>query len=105
MANPETLIISCESPARIVGTMNAVMPQLAPDVRRRLNRIKLLYLQCYGEEGLYERANGRTVATILGEYVGADPTPITSGEVEGVRYELYDVPKLESEGPKSDKTN
>jgi hypothetical protein len=73
--------------------MDAVMPKMAPDVRRQFNRIKMSYLQRYGIVGLYERANNRTVSIIL---AGFDPSDelklIKSGEVGGGRYELYAAP-------------
>jgi hypothetical protein len=82
--------------------MNRLMPQLAPGVRRQLNRIKLHYLLLHGESGLYERVNNRTVVEIIAEYVDNDPQPIAAGEADGVRYELYDVPKPEKKHPEAD---
>lgn len=93
MADPKTLVISCASPERIIGAMDAVMPQLAPDVRKRFNKIKLRYWQLYGVEGLYERVNDRPVSRILAEYDSSDePRPAASGQVDDVRYELFDAP-------------
>jgi len=77
--------------------MNAVMPQLTPEVAKRLNMIKLRYLQFYGEEGLYERVNNRTVSRILAEYSGDDPTPIASGQIDDIRYELFEAPEAGKE--------
>ena len=88
--------ISCESPQRIVGAINVIMPHLAPDIGRRLNKIERNYSLRYGIEGLYQRVNNRTVAEILAEYSPTDDvTPIVSGEVDGLRYELYEPPTVD----------
>ena len=97
MVDPETIIISCDDPERIIGAMNAVMPQLAPDVRERFNHLIMRYWQLYGIEGIYKRANNRSVATILAEYDGDFPAPIASGQVGDVRYELYAPPDAKKE--------
>jgi hypothetical protein len=36
MIDSETHVISCEDPEKIVGALDVLMPQLRPDVRRRL---------------------------------------------------------------------
>ena len=103
MADPDTLLISCGSSEEIVKAIDAVMPQLAPDVRRRLNTIKIRYWQHYGVEGIYERVNNRTVSAILSEYgPGQEPKLIASGEVEGVRYEVVDAPEPRKERDEAD---
>jgi len=38
------------------------------------------------------RVNNRTVSQIFAEYQAVDAKPLASGEVDGVRYELYDAP-------------
>ena len=89
--------ISCEGSQDIVRAMNAVMPKLPRDVRKRLHRLVLKYLHLDDLEGLYQRVNNRTVEEILARIVpGDDPTPIASGEVDGLRYELYDASPVDS---------
>jgi hypothetical protein len=52
--------------------------------------IRKAYFARYGIEGAYERMNNRTVSQIFAEYRPLDVKPIASGEVDGVRYELYE---------------
>ncbi len=96
MAEPEDIVISCANPDRIMGAIDAVMPQLTVDVRRQLNMIKLVCWQRYGFTGLFERTNNRSVASILVEFASMDmPSPIESGELDGVKYELFDAPDVD----------
>ena len=90
MANGR-LQIKCEISEQVVGAMNAVMPLLPQDVRKRFNKLKLFYLQRYGVKALFERVNNRTVAEILAAFDDDNGlTRIRSGEIDGVRYELFD---------------
>jgi hypothetical protein len=50
------------------------------------------YIGRYGIEAAYKRLNNRTVSQIVAEYKSDDVEPLAAGEVEGVRYELYDAP-------------
>jgi hypothetical protein len=98
MHDPARLLISCGAATEIVRTMSRATPRLAPGVRERFNLIPVSYLQHYGVEGLYERVNNRTVAAILAEFDPADELNlIESGEVEGVRYKLYEAPNADTE--------
>ena len=97
MADPVSHRISCERSQDIVRAMNAVMPKLPRDVGDRLDKLKLRYLQLDDLEGLYQRVNNRTVEEILAHIApGDDPTAIASGEVDGLRYELYDATPVDS---------
>jgi hypothetical protein len=103
MIDPEKLLISCGHSSEIVGIVNSVMPKLSPDVRKKLNRVKLHYLQMYGVDGLYARVNNRTVSSILAEHAAnADREPLASGQLGDVKYELFDVPDSR---PEEDKKN
>jgi len=50
MVDPATAIVLGDNPEQAIGEMDAMMPQLAPDVRKQLNRIKMMYWQRYGLE-------------------------------------------------------
>ena len=50
------------------------------------------YFARYGFDGVYERMSNRTVSQIFGEYRPEDVNPIASGEMNGMRYDLYDAP-------------
>jgi hypothetical protein len=93
MADLNTVIVSCSRWEEIVSAKNAVIPKLPPDVRKRLNKVFSTYLARHGLGGVFERLNNRSVATILAEYdPAADPTPIASGETEGLRWKLFEAP-------------
>jgi hypothetical protein len=94
MTDPGDMVLSCTDRQRIVGAMNRIMPLLPPEIRRRLNAIKMSYLAAYGVEGLYDRVNGRSVAQVLAEYQEpAGLSMIAEGERDGVRFKLYDSPR------------
>jgi hypothetical protein len=63
---------------------------LPPEISNRLREIRRNYFAWHGFEGAQRRLNNRTVAQILAEYEPLDVKPVASGEVDGVRYELYD---------------
>ena len=87
------VILSCSRWQDIVSAKNAIIPELSPEDRKRLNRVFSSYLHRYDLEGVFERLRNRSVATILAEYDSAnDPRPIESGEVDGLRYELFEAP-------------
>lgn len=87
------VIVSCSRWEDIVSAKNAIIPELPHDVRKSLNRVFSSYLHLYGLEGVFERLSNRSVATILAEFDSAtEPKPIASGEVDGLRYELFEAP-------------
>lgn len=78
-----------------------VAEALPKEIRIRFNRILLYCMEHYGEEGAYKRLNNRSVSQIFAEYpavelkdvVGPkDLELIATGEVDGMRWELYDPP-------------
>jgi hypothetical protein len=100
MIDPNTHIITCEDPQKVISVLNALSPQLPPDVRRRMHDMKRDYYLAYGMEGLHERTNGRTLAQVLAEYTGAEaPDVVRSGERDGLRFTLYEAPKARESGP------
>jgi hypothetical protein len=99
MIDPNTHIITCEDPGKIISVLNALSPQLPPEARRRMHDMKRDYFLAYGMEGLHERTNGRTLAQVLSEYTGAEAADLErTGEVGGTRFRLYSAPK-----PREDK--
>ena len=95
--NGDEVTIHCKDPDSIVAAINDVMPKLPKDVRRALNRAKLRVLQRFGKQGLYERFNDRTVASLLEEFESESRfAPIDRGEMREVRYELYERPQGET---------
>ena len=84
-------MVDCNNPDTIIRVVNALMPQLDVSIRKRLNRIKLGVLQSEGVAGAYKRFNGRTVTDILSTESSYEiGPPIETGELDGVKYTLYD---------------
>jgi hypothetical protein len=93
MKTPESIVIQCDGPTEVIVTVNSVMPLLSRDIRRSFNHLKLMILSQYGVAGLHSRFNGRSVAEILEESKDLlESQPIASGEVEGMRFELFEKP-------------
>ena len=87
-------LVSCGDPEHIVGALNSLIPSVSPELRRQFNLVKVTLLQRFGTVGLHARTNGRRVSEILEtEWEDCNPEPIDSGEIEGVRYKLYESPE------------
>ena len=94
----DKLTVSCDCADAIVGAINELMPKLPKEVRRTFNRIKLELLHQFGKEGLFERVNNQTVASVLEAFdATGSGAPIERGELEGVKYELYEESQRENE--------
>jgi hypothetical protein len=94
MDDPGSVVISGSDPREYLSACNRIVPGLPPELRRRFVSIRSAYLGAYGIEGLYERLNGRTVSQVLEECEQPElPPVIASGEVDGVRYTLFESPK------------
>lgn len=98
MHDPETVRLTCSSPAEIVGTCNEAVKQLSPPLRDKLNQAFSSYLQRFGIEGVFKRFNNRTVPQILAERDFEESSIIASGESDGVKWTLHDAPKHEDAG-------
>lgn len=97
MPNYMELQISCETHDSVMATLDRLKPQLPIDVRRRFTFMQLRYWQLHGEDGLFERVNNRTVGEILAVFESHEKSaPIASGEIDGLRYQLYDAPDAAS---------
>jgi hypothetical protein len=91
MLDPTTAVLSCSRWQDLVTTKNAIGSQLPQDIRMPFAKVFSAYIHRYGLEGAFPRLNNRTVASILAEYdVRDDPKPIASGEIDGLRYELFE---------------
>lgn len=65
---------------------------LTLEVRRQLGAVFKSYFVAYGLDGVHARFNGRTVTQILAEYQSPEiPPALAAGEVDGVRYALYEA--------------
>lgn len=87
------LMISCDDPETIFRSIDNVCPHLDKVTFRNLDRIALQLFQKHGKEGLLKRFNNRTVGSLLQEYEEIlKIQPIVSGEINGMKYELYPAP-------------
>jgi hypothetical protein len=105
MKSLSSVIIQCDSFDRIIGATDAIMPLLSREVARKLNRVKLIIYSQGGKKHLFDCFNGRSVAEILeASKEILESQPIASGEVEGMRFELFEkpgTPDCDSLGPAS----
>ncbi len=92
------MFISGETFEKFMKSLTSVGQALPPEMRKSLFDVQDIYIVKYGFDGAYERMNNRTVAQIFSEFKPVDLKPITSGEVDGVRYRLYDVPPPRTNG-------
>src|SRR5262249_37347691 len=98
MTDFETMRIAGLSFDEFSRSLTEVIQALPPEMRKRLHDIRRNYFAWYGFEGAYQRMNDRTVSQIFAEYQPMNVTPVASGEVDGVRYELHEAPPPRSEG-------
>ena len=103
MTNEESLVISATSPKAFVSAFLQVMPLVPKHIRRKLKYVMMSISMSQGDRHLFERFNGRSVAEILEESKDLlESQPIASGEVDGIRFELFEKPGSpgdESQGP------
>jgi hypothetical protein len=67
MIDPSTFIVTCDCPEQILHVTNEIMPQLAPDVRKRFLKVRMMLLIQFKEHGVHARMNNKTICQILAE--------------------------------------
>lgn len=112
MNNRDSLVFSSASLNVFSEACNKFAQTLPAEMSKRFNIILLYCMEHYGEEGTYERLNNRSVSQIFAEYQAValkdvlgpeDLKLVASGEVDGMRWELYDPPSSHTaEGECSD---
>ena len=85
--------VSCSRWQNIIGVINAVIPELSLDARKRFRKLVTNYIARLGIEGLYEKINNKTVGQILSDVDSGPSNVIQTGVRDGVRYSLYEAPK------------
>jgi len=97
MSKSNELIITSESPEAMVAAFQEVMPHLQKDVRRQLVHLMMSVMMSEGDQGLFRRFNGRSVAEVIAasqEILRV--APIATGEVDGLRYQVFEKPSSEA---------
>ena len=97
MADLHAIRVSGSNLQEFSRALTAAFQALPPGERERLKEIDRRYFGRYGFEGTYARMNNRSVAQIFAEYEPVEVKPIASGEMDGVRYELYPPPPPDEE--------
>ena len=85
------LTVQSDSPAHVVRAITDLYPSIATVLeRRRVNRALLSYLSRFGEEGLWSRVNGKSLAQIVEEYDNSGLSEVVEaeGEAGGLKYRL-----------------
>lgn len=94
-------IISCGKPEELFSAAGEVMKHCPQEVRSKFLRIWGHYLHYFGLNGVFERLNNRSVEAIVADFENAAKPPvIASGEMDGIRYTLYDAPPIGQYGGK-----
>jgi hypothetical protein len=96
MTDFEGLVISGADYQEFSKALSSTCRALPREVAKRLCAIKDQCTAKYGFDGIYSRLNNRSVSQIFAEYQSEDIKPIVSGEIEGMRYRLYDAPSPEA---------
>jgi hypothetical protein len=96
MSDIDSLVISSASLGDFSSSFSKVFQALPAEMGKRLKDVLGYYVARYGIEGAYNRISNRSVSQIFAEYQPEDLKPIASGEVDGVRYALYEAPCDES---------
>lgn len=93
----DELVVSAHSPDEFVTAFLRVMPMVPKDTRRRLKHIMMTIVMRQGDHAMFDRFNGHSIAQILeGARDIPDAQPIVSGEVDGLRYEVFERPASEN---------
>ncbi len=98
MTDFDDIVLSCSRLDEFSMVFNTVRRSLPYESGQHLVRILKNYFARYGVEGAYKRMNDRTVAQVFSEFDEEEVKPIASGEVDGVRYALYDAPSPPATG-------
>jgi hypothetical protein len=80
-------------------SLNAAFRALPLPTREHLQRVLLTYAGRYGIKHAYERMNDRTVSQILAEFHEPEMKTVASGELDGLKYKLYDPQLPEGSAP------
>jgi hypothetical protein len=83
---------SCPRPQEFFATVDRIKDSLPREWRQPFVDIAMDYSTNYGLEGAFGRMNNRTVAAIFAEYEPTNAKEIASGEIDGMRYQLYEAP-------------
>jgi hypothetical protein len=92
------IVVACSRWQELMKVVNQVKDALPPGWREQFVEIAQHYSQKYGLEGAFERINNRTIAQIFADhelenlYEPGDRKEIASGEIDGMRYQLFDAP-------------
>jgi hypothetical protein len=74
-------------------SLTKAMNSVPNPVTKRLRQIYSAYFSRGAFNLIYKKMNDRTVAQILAEFDGTSAFAIRSGEIDGVKFRLYDAPK------------
>ncbi|WDI42617.1 hypothetical protein [Bremerella sp. P1] len=89
----ELLIVECDDPEKIIRAVNNLMPKMPSDLRVPISVLMLDIVGMHGKQGLYDRFNNRSIASLISEYRDQfDIRPIVEGERDGVKFQLFEDP-------------
>lgn len=92
MKGPSEIVFQSSGPAKLIDGVRALTPILERQEHFELLGVVMNYIQAYEWEGTYDLLNGQPVATMLKDAkADGGPNVVEEGEVEGVRYTLYEA--------------
>jgi hypothetical protein len=87
------LIVSGRDYAEMSNSLTIACQSLPRDLGVKLCNIRSDYLVRFGVEESYGKLNNRSVEQIFSEYDSCPAMPVETGEINGVKFALYDPPR------------
>jgi hypothetical protein len=96
MLDYHNLILSCAELSEFSHAYSTVCRALPREIALKVKAVVIQQFGMYGTEEAFQRMKNKTVAELLALSPG-EPKPVASGEVNGVRYILFDAPSQSDE--------
>jgi hypothetical protein len=91
MTDPEEILVSGSNFDEFSRSLTSAIKALPAELSKKLRSIRSDYFGWHGFDGAYLRLNNKTVRQIFESYQPESVAPLASGEVDGVRYTLFEA--------------
>ncbi len=94
MSDPFDIVVRCESPEQVGSVLLDINNNRLPrGSKKAFSDLILGWMVQHTDDVILAMVNGKTVRQLLNEYGSIrSPTPIESGERDGVKWALHDPP-------------
>lgn len=89
----DSLVVSGKTLQEFSRSLTRVLQALPSEKKARVRK----YWDALGMEAAFKQINGWNVAQILASPLPAGRKPIVSGELDGIRFELYEADDTDTE--------